>query len=174
MFTKISLVGIGAFFVIALISANILSTSILNAQQVVAKPSGQIGEMLKNMSKLGVVVTSTPVMCHSIGDIVGAISGQVSGMVGGGSLANMTGSSSNSSGGLMSMMNETGQTGLMEMMKNQTGAMNQTGDMQGMLKNLINQTMVSGAENMTEKLGKVKDLMLCSPTTEKKIEKMLK
>jgi hypothetical protein len=58
---------------------------------------------------------------------------------------------------------------------NKTGSMNQTNDMQGMLKNLINQTMVSGAENMTEPLlGKVKDLMLCSPTSEKDIEKMLK
>jgi hypothetical protein len=59
-------------------------------------------------------------------------------------------------------------------MMNKTGGLNQTNDMQGMLTNLINQTMVSEAENMTNSLlGKVKDLMLCSPTSEKDIKKML-
>jgi hypothetical protein len=170
MFGKISIAGIAAFFVIALIGASITSTPVLNTQQVVAKSSGGIGEMIKNMSKMGVVITSTPIMCTSMGDVMKALMGQLSG---GGNLANMTGSN-NSSGGMMSMMNETGQTGLMEMMKNQSGGMNQTGDMQGMLTNLINQTMASGTENMTDDLGKVKDLMLCSPTSEKKLEKMLK
>ena len=150
--------------VIALIGAGIMSTTVLNKQQVVAKSSDEIGQMLQNMSKLGVVITSTPVMCNSIGDIMGAISGQVSGVVGG-NLANMT-----SMGNLSASAPET----MMSMM-NKTGSLNQTNDMQGMLTNLINQTMVSGTENMTDSLlGKVKDLMLCSPTTEKKIEKMLK
>jgi hypothetical protein len=159
MLGKISLM-----LVIALIGAGIMSTTVLNKQQVVAKSSDEIGQMLQNMSKLGVVITSTPVMCNSIGDIMGAISGQVSGVVGG-NLANMT-----SMGNLSASAPET----MMSMM-NKTGSLNQTNDMQGMLTNLINQTMVSGTENMTDSLlGKVKDLMLCSPTTEKKIEKMLK
>jgi hypothetical protein len=159
MLGKISLM-----LVIALIGAGIMSTTVLNKQQVVAKSSDEIGQMLQNMSKLGVVITSTPVMCNSIGDIMGAISGQVSGVIGG-NLANMT-----SMGNLSASAPET----MMSMM-NKTGSLNQTNDMQGMLTNLINQTMVSGTENMTDSLlGKVKDLMLCSPTTEKKIEKMLK
>jgi hypothetical protein len=142
----------------------LMSTTVLNTHLVVAKSPDEIGKMLKNMSKLGVVITSTPVMCNSIGDIMGAISGQVSGVVGG-NLANMT-----SMGNLSASAPET----MMSMM-NKTGSLNQTNDMQGMLTNLINQTMVSGTENMTDSLlGKVKDLMLCSPTTEKKIEKMLK
>lgn len=159
MLGKISLV-----LVIALIGAGMMSTTVLNKQQVVAKSSDEIGQMLQNMSKLGVVITSTPVMCNSIGDIMGAISGQVSGVVGS-NLANMT-----SMGNLSASATET----MMSMM-NKTGSLNQTNDMQGMLTNLINQTMVSGTENMTDSLlGKVKDLMLCSPTTKKKIEKMLK
>jgi hypothetical protein len=159
MLGKISLM-----LVIALIGAGIMSTTVLNKQQVVAKSSDEIGQMLQNMSKLGVVITSTPVMCNSIGDIMGAISGQISGVIGG-NLANMT-----SMGNLSASAPET----MMSMM-NKTGSLNQTNDMQGMLTNLINQTMVSGTENMTDSLlGKVKDLMLCSPTTEKKIEKMLK
>lgn len=159
MLGKISLV-----LVIALIGAGMMSTTVLNKQQVVAKSSDEIGQMLQNMSKLGVVITSTPVMCNSIGDIMGAISRQVSGVVGS-NLANMT-----SMGNLSASAPET----MMSMM-NKTGSLNQTNDMQGMFTNLINQTMVSGTENMTDSLlGKVKDLMLCSPTTEKKIEKMLK
>jgi hypothetical protein len=159
MLGKISLM-----LVIALIGAGMMSTTVLNKQHVVAKSSDEIGQMLQNMSKLGVVITSTPVMCNSIGDIMGAISGQVSGVVGG-NLANMT-----SMGNLSASAPET----MMSMM-NKTGSLNQTNDMQGMLTNLINQTMVSGTENMTDSLlGKVKDLMLCSPTTEKKIENMLK
>jgi hypothetical protein len=66
---------ISLMLVIALIGAGIMSTSVLNKQQVVAKSSDEIGQMLQNMSKLGVVITSTPVMCNSIGDIMVAISG---------------------------------------------------------------------------------------------------
>jgi len=159
MFRKISLVGIGAIFVIAVIGASIMSTTLSNIQPVVAKSPDKIGEMLKNVSKLGVVITSTPVMCSSIGDIMGALSSMAKGKA-----ANMS-----SLGNLSASAPET----MMNMM-NKTGGLNQTNDMQGMLTNLINQTMVSEAENMTNSLlGKVKDLMLCSPTSEKDIKKML-
>ena len=95
-------------------------------------------------------------MCTSIGDIMGAVSGMVKG-----NLGNMAGI-----GNLTDIAN----------MMNKTGSSNQTNAAEGMLMKLINQTMTGpGIENMTQsKIGKLKDLMLCSPTTEKKIEKMLR
>jgi hypothetical protein len=160
MFRNILQVGTGLFFVIALIGASMVTTIVLNTQQVVAKSSDEMGEMLKNMSKMGVVITSTPIMCTSMGDILQAVKGMA-----GGNLANMT-----SMGNLSASAPET-----MKAMMNKTGSLNQTNDMQGMLTNLINKTMVPEAENMTDSiLDKVKDLMLCSPTSEKDIKKMLK
>lgn len=160
MFRNILQVGIGLFFVIALIGASIVTTTVLTTQQVFAKSSDKMEEMLKNMSKMGVVITSTPIMCTNMGDIVQAVTGMAKD-----SMANMT-----SMGNLSASAPET-----MKAMMNKTGGMNQTGDMQGMLTNLINKTMVPGAENMTDSmLDKVKDLMLCSPTSEKDIKKMLK
>ena len=93
-----------------------------------------MGEMLKNMSKMGVVITSTPIMCTSMGDILQAVKGMA-----GGNLANMT-----SMGNLSASAPET-----MKAMMNKTGSLNQTNDMQGMLTNLINKTMVPEAENMS-------------------------
>jgi hypothetical protein len=156
MFGKISLVGIGIFFVVALIGASVASTTLKETQQVTAKSQNSMEAMLQNVSKLGVVITSTPVMCTTLSDIMGAVSGMVKGQLG-----NMTGIGNLS--GLTNMMNKT-------------GGLNQTGAEQGMLLKLINKTMTgSEMNNITEsKLAKVKDLMLCSPTTEKKIEKMLK
>jgi uncharacterized protein YbjQ (UPF0145 family) len=160
MFRNILQVGTGLFFVIALIGASMVTTIVLNTQQVVGKSSDEMGEMLKNMSKMGVVITSTPIMCTSMGDILQAVKGMA-----GGNLANMT-----SMGNLSASAPET-----MKAMMNKTGSLNQTNDMQGMLTNLINKTMVPEAENMTDSiLDKVKDLMLCSPTSEKDIKKMLK
>ena len=63
MFRKISLVGIGIFFVITLIGSSIVSTTLKETQQVTAKSPKGIEAMLQNMSKLAVVITSTPVMC---------------------------------------------------------------------------------------------------------------
>ena len=156
MFRKISLAGIGIFLVIALIGSSIVSTTFKETQQVSAKSPKGIEAMLQNMSKLAVVITSTPVMCTSVGDIMGAVSGMVKG-----NLGNMTGI-----GNLADISN----------MMNKTGNSNQTSAAEGMLKKLINQTMTGpGIENRTQsKLGKLKDLMLCSPTSEKKIEKMLR
>jgi hypothetical protein len=160
MFRNILQVGTALFFVIALIGASMVTTIVLNTQQVVGKSSDEMGEMLKNMSKMGVVITSTPIMCTSMGDILQAVKGMA-----GGNLANMT-----SMGNLSASAPET-----MKAMMNKTGSLNQTNDMQGMLTNLINKTMVPEAENMTDSiLDKVKDLMLCSPTSEKDIKKMLK
>ena len=156
MFRKISLVGIGIFFVITLIGSSIVSTTLKETQQVSAKSPKGIEAMLQNMSKLAVVITSTPVMCTSIGDIIGAVSGMVKG-----NLGNMAGI-----GNMTDIAN----------MMNKTSSSNQTNAAEGMLMKLINQTMTGpGIENMTQsKLGKLKDLMLCSPTSEKKIEKMLR
>ena len=153
---RFHLVGIGIFFVIALIGASVASTTQKETQQVTAISPKGIEAMVQNMSKLGVVITSTPVMCTTLSDIMGAVSGMVKGELG-----NMTGI-----GNLPGMAN----------IMNKTGGLNQTGEEQGMLMKLINKTMTgSEMDNMTQsKLAKVKDLMLCSPTTEKKVEKMLK
>ena len=143
MSQKISLVGITALFVVVLISASAMSTAVLNTQQVVAKSSEGIGQMIENMSKLGVVVTSTPVMCISMGDMMGVIKSKLSGMVGDvGNLTNMA--------GMDNMSISAPET--MKSMMNSTGGKNQTGDMQGMLTNLINQSLVSGTENMSDTL----------------------
>ncbi|HEY7109636.1 MAG TPA: hypothetical protein VH415_09430 [Nitrososphaeraceae archaeon] len=110
------------------------------------------------MSNLGIVITTTPVMCSSIGDIMGALSS-----IAGDKVSNMSSLSNLSASAPETMMN----------MMNKTDGLNQTNDMQCMLTNLINQTMVSEAENTTNSLlGKVKDLMLCNPTSEKDIKKM--
>jgi hypothetical protein len=156
MFRNIFQVGTGLFFVIALVGASIVTTAVLTTQQVFALDKMEI---LKNMTRMGVVITSTPIMCTSMGDIVQAVTGMAKD-----NWANMTG------GNLSESAPET-----MKAMMNNTGGMNQTNDMQDMLTNLINQTMVPGAENMSDSmLDKVKDLMLCSPTSEKDIKKMLK
>jgi hypothetical protein len=161
MFGKISLVGIGIFFVVALIGASVASTTLKETQQVTAISPKGIEALVQNMSKLGVVITSTPVMCTTLSDIMGAVSGMVKSELG-----NMTGN-----GNLAGMAK-----GMMTGMMNKTGSLNQTEGAQGMLMKLINKTMTgSEMDNMTQsKLAKVKDLMLCSPTTEKKVEKMLK
>jgi hypothetical protein len=156
MFEKKFEVEIGVIL-IALISASVISTTVLKTQQVIAQSPEDMASMIKNMSKMGVVITSTPVMCTTLGDLVGTISTMTKGAV-----ANMT------SG--MSLPNAT--EGLMGLMKSG----NQSNATQENLMGLIEKGMSgSGMENMSmTKLGKLKDFMICSQVDEKTIAKMVK
>ena len=157
MFKKNLGIGIRIFLVVALISASAASTTILKIQKVSAQSPKDIESMIKNVSKMGVVITSTPVMCTTLGDLVGAISNMTKGVV-----ANMTNT--------MSSSNAT--EGLMSLMKNG----NQTNATQGNLMGLIEKGMSNvGTENMSKtKLEKLKDFMICSQVDEKTVEKIVK
>jgi hypothetical protein len=156
MFEKKFEVGIGMVLV-ALISASVISTTVLKTQHVIAQSPEDMASMIKNMSKMGVVITSTPVMCTTLGDLMGAISTMAKGAV-----ANMT------SG--MTQPNAT--EGLMGLMKSG----NQSNATQGNLMGLIEKGMSgSGMENMSmTKLGKLKDFMICNQVDEKTIAKTVK
>src|SRR5215510_10169685 len=157
MFDKNFQVGIGVFLIVALLSAAVMSTTVLKTHQVIAQSPQDMGSMIKNMSKMGVMITTTPVMCTTLGDLVGAISNMTKGIA-----ANMTGS--------MSQSNAT--EGLMGLMKNA----NQTNATQGNLMGLIEKGISSsGIENMTKgKLGKMKDFIICNSADEKMFQKMVK
>lgn len=156
MFEKKLEVGIVAFLVVALMGAAIASTTVLKTQQVNAQSPKELESKIMSMSKMGVMITSTPVMCTSLGDLVGAISTMTKGIV-----ANMTNN--------MNLSNAT--DGLMSLMKNA----NQTNATQGNLMSLIEKGMSSGMENIsTSKLEKLKDFMICSQVDQKTLEKTVK
>lgn len=157
MFGKKFELGIGVFLVVALMSAAIASSAVLKTQQVNAQSPKELESMIKNVSKMGVMITSTPVMCTTLGDLVGSISTMTKGIV-----ANMTNS--------MNLSNAT--EGLMSLMKNG----NQTNATSGNLMGLIEKGMSSsGMENMSKgKLEKLKDFMICSQVDQKTLEKTVK
>lgn len=156
MFEKKLEVGIVAFLVVALMGAAIASTTVLKTQQVNAQSPKELESKIMSMSKMGVMITSTPVMCTSLGDLVGAISTMTKGIV-----ANMTNN--------MNLSNAT--DGLMSLMKNA----NQTNATQGNLMSLIEKGMSSGMENIsTSKLEKLKDFMICSQVDQETLEKTVK
>jgi hypothetical protein len=157
MFEKKIDLGIGAFLVVVLMSAAIASTTVLKTQQVNAQSPKELESKIMNMSKMGVMITSTPVMCTSLGDLVGAISTMTQGIV-----ANVTNN--------MNLSNAT--DGLMGLMKNG----NQSNATQGNLMGLIEKGMSnSGMENMSKtKLEKLKDFMICSQVDQKTLEKTVK
>src|SRR5207249_884645 len=137
--------GIGVFLVVALMGTAIASTTVLKTQQINAQNPKELESKIMNMSKMGVMITTTPVRCTSLGDILGLISSSM----GKGALTNMTGS--------MNLSNAT--EGLMGLMKNA----NQTNATQGSLMGLIEKGMSSGMENMSkDKLEKMKDFMFCN------------
>jgi hypothetical protein len=157
MFDKNFQVGIGVFLVVALLSAAVMSTTVLKTHQVIAQSPKDMESMIKNMSKMGVMITTTPVMCTTLGDIVGAISNMAKGIA-----ANMTSSmtQSNATEGIMGLMNNTNQTNATQ------------GNIMGLIEKGISS---SGMENMSKvKLGKMKDFMICNQANEKMMEDMVK
>ena len=152
MFSKTAVLGSGIFFIVALVSAGFMSTNAQNTQQAIAKSPSMKSLMSGNNSIMKLGVISMPIVCTTLNDVMnatmsGVFGGDMMGMAGGNN-------ETNSTQGMM-MDNETNST-------------------QGMMMDLMKQ----GMENMTQgdmkKLQVLKDMVFCSPATEKMLKNMMK
>ena len=123
-----------------------------NTQQAIAKSPSMKSLMSGNNSIMKLGVISMPIVCTTLNDVLnstlsGVLAGDMMGMAGGNT-------ETNSTQGMM-MDNETNST-------------------QGMMMDLMKQ----GLENMTQgdmkKLQVLKDMVFCSPATEKMVKNMMK
>ena len=144
--------GITVFFIV-LITASFTSLTVAGPQQAMAKSSTSVMKsLIANTTKIGVL--SIPIMCNSLGDIMGAVSGV---------LRNATASGGNETNSTQGIMGA-----LSGMLGNPTASGgNQTSSMQGM--------MAAGMQNMSQsKMQHLNNLVFCSPATEKTIRSMMK
>ena len=86
-------IGITVFFIV-LITASFTSLTVVGPQQAMAKSSTSVMKsLIANTTKIGVL--SIPIMCNSLGDIMGALSGM---------LGNATASGGNETSSMQGMM----------------------------------------------------------------------
>ena len=144
--------GITMFFIV-LITASFTSLTVAGPQQAMAKSSTSVMKsLIANTTKIGVL--SIPIMCNSLGDIMGAVSGV---------LRNATASGGNETNSTQGIMGA-----LSGMLGNPTASGgNETNSMQGM--------MAAGMQNMSQSnMQHLNNLVFCSPATEKTIRSMMK
>jgi flagellar capping protein FliD len=71
MFSKSTVLGIGIFFIAALVSAGFMSTNAQNTQQAIAKSPTSMKSLMggnNTMLKLGVI--SMPIVCTTLNDVL--------------------------------------------------------------------------------------------------------
>ena len=169
--------GITVFFIV-LITASFTSLTVAGPQQAMAKSSTSVMKsLIANTTKIGVL--SIPIMCNSLDDIMGAVSGVLRNATASG--GNETNSTQGIMGALSGMLgnptasggNETNSTqgimgALSGMLGNPTASGgNETNSMQGM--------MAAGMQNMSQSnMQHLNNLVFCSPATEKTIRSMMK
>ena len=144
--------GITVFFIV-LITASFTSLTVAGPQQAMAKSSTSVMKsLIANTTKIGVL--SIPIMCNSLDDIMGAVSGV---------LRNATASGGNETNSTQGIMGA-----LSGMLGNPTASGgNETNSMQGM--------MAAGMQNMSQSnMQHLNNLVFCSPATEKTIRSMMK
>ena len=152
MFSKTSVLEITLFFIVALVSAGFMSTNSQNTQQVIAKSPSMKSLMSGNNSIMKLGVISMPIVCTTLNDVLnatmsGVFGGDMMGMAGGNN-------ETNSTQGMM-MDNETNST-------------------QGMMMDLMKQGMEKIPAGDMKKLEVLKDMVFCSPATEKMVKNMMK
>jgi hypothetical protein len=80
MFGKTTVLGIGIFFIVALVSAGFMSTNTQNTQQAIAKSPTMKSLMSGNNSIMKLGVISMPIVCTTLNDVLNAT---LSGVFGG-------------------------------------------------------------------------------------------
>ena len=80
MFGKTTVLGIGIFFIVALVSAGFMSTNTQNTQQAIAKSPSMKSLMSGNNSIMKLGVISMPIVCTTLNDVLNAT---LSGVFGG-------------------------------------------------------------------------------------------
>jgi hypothetical protein len=80
MFGKTTVLGIGIFFIVALVSAGFMSTNTQNTQQAIAKSPSMKSLMSGNSSIMKLGVISMPIVCTTLNDVLNAT---LSGVFGG-------------------------------------------------------------------------------------------
>ena len=119
MFSKTAVLGIGIFFIVALLSAGFMSTNTQNTQQAIAKSPSMKSLMSGNNSIMKLGVISMPIVWTTLNDVMnatmsGVFGGDMMGMAGGNNETNSTqgmmmDNETNSTQGMM-MDNETNST----------------------------------------------------------------
>ena len=152
MFSKTGVLGISIFFIVAIVSAGFMSINAPNTQQVIAKSPDMKSLMSGNNSMLKLGVISMPIVCTTLNDVLNAT---MSGMFGGDMM------------GMAGGNNETNST---------SGMMtdNETNSTSGMLMDLMKQGMEKIPQGDMKKLQMLKDMVFCSPATEKMVKNMMK
>jgi len=152
MFSKTSVLGIAIFFIVALVSAGFMSTNAQNTQQAIAKSPSMASLMSGNNSILKLGVISMPIVCTTLNDVLnatmsGVFGGDMMGMAGGNNETNST----------QGMMTD-----------------NETNSTQGMMMDLMKQGMEKIPQGEMKKLEVLKNMVFCSPATEKMVKNMMK
>jgi hypothetical protein len=95
MFGKTTVLGIGIFFIVALVSAGFMSTNTQNTQQAIAKSPSMKSLMSGNNSIMKLGVISMPIVCTTLNDVLnatlsGVFGGDMMSMAGGNNETNST------------------------------------------------------------------------------------
>jgi hypothetical protein len=105
MFGKTTVLGIGIFFIVALVSAGFMSTNTQNTQQAIAKSPSMKSLMSGNNSIMKLGVISMPIVCTTLNDVLNAT---LSGVFGGDMMTMDGGNNENNStqGMMMDLMKQ--------------------------------------------------------------------